>query len=84
MPELRLNPIYYTPEHLALRETLRRFVEREITPHVDEWDEAGTFPRELYRQAADVGLLGIGFPEQYGGLPGADSFHRLIAAIDLC
>jgi acyl-CoA dehydrogenase len=83
MPELRLNPIYYTPEHLALRETLRRFVERELTPHVDEWDEAGAFPRELYRKAADVGLLGIGFPEQYGGLPGTDSFHRLIAALEL-
>jgi acyl-CoA dehydrogenase len=83
MREMRLNPVYYTPEHLALRETLRRFVEREITPHVDEWDEAGAFPRELYGRAAEVGLLGLGFPERYGGVPGTDSLHRVIAALEL-
>jgi len=83
MDELRLNPAWYGPEHLALRETLRRFVAKEITPHVDAWDEAGTFPRELYARAADVGLLGLGFPEEYGGLPGVDFFHRLIASLEL-
>jgi acyl-CoA dehydrogenase len=83
MDELPLNPVYYGPEHLALRETLRRFVAQEITPHVNEWDEAGTFPRQLYAKAADVGLLGLGFPEQYGGVAGIDYFHRLIASIEL-
>jgi acyl-CoA dehydrogenase len=83
MDELRLNPVYYGPEHLALRDTVRRFVAREITPHAAEWDEAGTFPRELYRQAAEVGLLGIGFPEEYGGIPGIDYFHRLVASLEL-
>jgi len=83
MDELRLNPVYYGPEHLALRETLRRFVAKEITPHAAEWDEAGTFPRDLYRRAADVGLLGLGFPEAYGGIPGVDYFHRLVASLEL-
>jgi len=83
MQELRLNPVYYRPEHLDLRETLRRFVAKEIAPHVDAWDEAETFPRDLYRRAADVGLLGLGFPDQYGGLSGVDSFHRLIASLEL-
>ena len=83
MNELRLNPVYYSPEHLALRETVRRFVAKEISPFVNEWDEAGSFPRELYAKAADVGLLGIGFPEEYGGLPGVDYFHRLVASIEL-
>jgi acyl-CoA dehydrogenase len=83
MNELRLNPVYYSPEHLALRETVRRFVAKEISPFVNEWDEAGSFPRELYARAADVGLLGIGFPEEYGGLPGVDYFHRLVASIEL-
>jgi len=83
MQELRLNPVYYRPEHLDLRETLRRFVAREIAPHVDAWDEAETFPRDLYRRAADVGLLGLGFPDEYGGLSGVDSFHRLIASLEL-
>jgi acyl-CoA dehydrogenase len=83
MQELRLNPVYYRPEHLDLRETLRRFVAREIAPHVDAWDEAETFPRDLYRRAADVGLLGLGFPDEYGGLSGVDSFHSLIASLEL-
>jgi acyl-CoA dehydrogenase len=83
MNELRLNPVYYSPEHLALRETVRRFVAKEIAPFVNDWDEAGGFPRELYAKAAEVGLLGIGFPEEYGGLPGVDYFHRLIASIEL-
>ena len=42
---------------------MRRFVEREIAPHVDAWDEAGAFPRELYAKAADAGLIGLGYPE---------------------
>jgi acyl-CoA dehydrogenase len=83
MDELRLNPVYYGPEHLALRETLRRFVANEVTPHVNEWDEAGGFPLELYSKAADVGLLGLGFPEEYGGVADVDSFHRLIASLEL-
>ena len=83
MNELRLNPVYYSPEHLALRETVRRFVAKEIAPFVNEWDEAGGFPRELYARAAEVGLLGIGFPEEYGGVPGVDYFHRLVASIEL-
>jgi len=83
MEELRLNPAYYKPEHLALRETLRRFVAHEITPHVAAWEAQGGFPRELYAKAADVGLLGLGFPEEFGGVPGVDSFGRLIAGIEL-
>jgi acyl-CoA dehydrogenase len=83
MDELRLNPAYYRPDHLDLRETLRRFVAKEITPHASDWDEAGTFPRELYRKAAEVGLLGLGFPEEYGGTAGIDYFHRLVASLEL-
>jgi acyl-CoA dehydrogenase len=83
MDELRLNPVYYSDEHLALRESVRRFVASEVTPHVAAWDEAGGFPRELYRRAAEVGLLGIGFPEEFGGVPGVDYFHRLVASIEL-
>jgi acyl-CoA dehydrogenase len=83
MPELRLNPVYYTSEHTAFRETVRRFTAAELTPHASEWDEAETFPRELYARAAGIGLLGAGFPEEYGGTPGTDSFHRLVACIEL-
>jgi acyl-CoA dehydrogenase len=83
MQELRLNRAWYRPEHHDFRETVRRFVAREIAPHVQAWDEAETFPRDLYRRAADVGLLGLGFPEEYGGIGGIDTFHRLIASVEL-
>lgn len=52
-----------------IRASVQRFAEREIAPHVGAWDEAGEFPRALYRQAADLGLLGLGFPEALGGTP---------------
>ena len=65
--------------HETFRETVRRFVEREIAPHAAAWDEAGEFPRELYRRAAAAGLFGIGFPEEYGGTP-ADLFYGVILA----
>jgi acyl-CoA dehydrogenase len=73
---------YYTESHQAFRGSLRRFVDREIAPFVDAWDEAGSFPRELYRKAAEVGLLGLGFPEEFGGVPG-DAFLSIIAAQEL-
>lgn len=58
---------YFTEEHEMLRQTVRKFVEKEIAPHVDEWEEAAAFPRELYKKAGDLGILGVGFPEEYGG-----------------
>jgi len=67
-----------TPEHELFRDSVRAFVSAEIAPHVSAWDEAGTFPRDLYRRAAHIGLLGLGYPEAYGGTP-ADAWFRLIA-----
>ncbi|MDF1820537.1 MAG: acyl-CoA dehydrogenase family protein [Alcanivoracaceae bacterium] len=64
---------YFNDTHRMVRDTTRRFVEQHVLPHVDEWEESGTFPRELYVQAAEAGLLGIGFPEAYGG-SGEDVF----------
>ncbi|MCK6554620.1 acyl-CoA dehydrogenase family protein [Candidatus Binatia bacterium] len=48
---------FYTPSDEEFRATVRRFVEQEITPHVDEWDEAESFPRKLYKKAAEVGRV---------------------------
>ncbi len=72
-------PHHFTPEHEQFRATLRAFVAREITPHVDAWDEAGTFPRALYRQAAEIGATGLGFAEALGGTPG-DVFYKIVLA----
>ena len=56
-------------EREALTDTIARFARSEIAPHADAWDTAGEFPRELYRRAAELGLLGLGYPEEYGGTP---------------
>ncbi|MEO1136957.1 MAG: acyl-CoA dehydrogenase family protein [Pseudomonadota bacterium] len=80
----RLPSPHLNDSHESWRETVRRFVEREITPHVDEWDEAGAFPRELHVKAAEAGLIGLGFDEKYGGVrEGVDVFHTLIATEEL-
>jgi alkylation response protein AidB-like acyl-CoA dehydrogenase len=57
-------------EHEELRQTVARFVAREIAPNVDEWEAAREFPRELYRRCAELGFLGLKFPEEYGGQGG--------------
>ena len=53
----------------ALTDTLTRFAKREIEPYINAWDEAGEFPRSLYLRAAELGLLGMGYPEHLGGSP---------------
>jgi len=73
---------FYTAEHEAFREVVRRFVAREISPHAGAWDEAGEFPRTLYVRAAEIGLLGLGFPEEFGGVA-ADQFMRIVASQEL-
>lgn len=73
---------FYTPEHEAFRQTVRRFVDREIMPHVDRWDEAEEFPRELYKKASGAGLMQLGFPEEYGGVP-TDPFFGIIKSEEL-
>lgn len=71
-----------TAEHRQVQDAVRAFVEGEIAPHANAWDEAGTFPRELYRKAADVGLLGLGWPAEYGGTP-VDHVARVLASVEL-
>ena len=73
---------FYTEDHEAFRDVVRRFVQTEIEPFAHEWDEAGTFPRELYEKAAAIGLLGLGFPEEYGGTI-VDRFMWIVAVQEL-
>lgn len=81
---LRGRSAFLGPDHQAWRDQLRRFVEKEIMPFANEWDEAEEFPRELYKKAADIGLLGLGFPEIYGGTDvGGDPFFGLVTAEEL-
>src|SRR6476661_2249877 len=65
-----------TEEQVLLRRTVREFAETEIRPHVREWDESQHFPSEIIPALADLGLLGIQFPQEYGGAG--------MSAIDYC
>jgi acyl-CoA dehydrogenase len=69
-------------ELAAFRDGVRAWVEAEVAPSVREWDEAGRFPRELYRRAAQMGLLQLGYPDHLGGTPCAMAF-RLAAAQEI-
>lgn len=58
----------YTHEHLEIQKTMRRFIDEEINPHVDEWEAAEAFPaHEVFRRMGALGLLGLNKPEEYGG-----------------
>jgi len=60
----------WTPEDTtALLDTVERFAREALVPHVNDWDAQAGFPREVYRQAAAIGLLGLGYPEHLGGTP---------------
>jgi alkylation response protein AidB-like acyl-CoA dehydrogenase len=65
-----------TDEQRLLRRTVREFAETEIRPHVREWDEAQHFPSEIVPALADLGLMGIQIPEEYGG--------AAMSSIDYC
>jgi acyl-CoA dehydrogenase len=74
---------YFDESHQLVRDSVRRFVEREILPYIAEWEEAEEFPRELYRKAGAAGILGIGFPERYGGSYEGDLFAKVAASEEL-
>ncbi|MFK8048716.1 MAG: acyl-CoA dehydrogenase family protein [Halioglobus sp.] len=77
------NP-HITAEHEEWRAQLRKFIDAEIMPYAEDWDEAGHIPIELWPKAAAVGLLGMGYPEEFGGiLEGLDSWHSWIANEEL-
>jgi len=69
--------MFWADSHHALQRSAQAWVDQHIRPHATAWEEAGTFPRELYAQAGAAGLLGVGYPEALGGVEG-DIFHQLI------
>lgn len=74
---------YFNDTHDMARQTARRFVDQAILPHIDAWEEAETFPRELYQQAGALGLLGIGHPEALGGHGEHDVFLKIAVSEEL-
>lgn len=74
---------YFNDTHRQVRETARKFIATHVLPHIDEWEEAGEFPREIYRLAGDAGLLGAGYPDALGGHSEGDIFLKVVISEEL-
>lgn len=74
---------YFGETQNMVRATVRKFVEKEIMPYVDEWEKQGELPRSLYEKAGAAGILGIGYPEALGGSAEGDVFSKVAAAEEL-
>jgi citronellyl-CoA dehydrogenase len=73
----------FTPEHEMFRQSVRRFVEQELNPRVDEWEEAGIWPaHDVLRKMGDLGFLGLSYPEEYGG-QGLDFWYTVVFCEEL-
>jgi len=80
----RLTNPFLTPDHEEWRTQLRRFIDKEIMPYAEEWDEAGKIPDSLWPKAAAVGIFAVGYPEKYGGLSeGLDIWYGHIVQEEL-
>jgi len=69
--------IQYSDEHRMFRESVRKYLEKEVLPHVEEWEEAGITPKSAWKKLGEQGFLCMDIPEEYGGL-GADFLYSVI------
>ena len=72
-----MNDQYFTEEHQYFRKTLRDFLQKEVAPHIDAWEESGTIDRFIWKKMGEMGYFGISYPEKYGGL-NLDIFYMVI------
>ena len=79
----RIADTYLSEEHHIFRDQIRRWIQDNLAPHVDEWEANKEFPREVYAQMGEAGLLGVSIPEELGG-GGGDIFHGLIFTEEMC
>ncbi len=73
----------YTEEHRIFRQAVRKFCEKEVIPHADEWEEAGIVPKSVWKKMGDQGFLCMDVPEEYGGV-GVDFLYSVILTEELC
>lgn len=74
---------YFNESHQLARQTTRQFVDKHIVPYIDEWEGEGMFPRDIYQKAGEAGLLGVGFPERFGGTAEGDVFMQVAVSEEL-
>ena len=79
--EAKRRHFIFNDEHEQLRESIRAFVVKELAPHAEEWEET-TFPDSVFRRMGELGLLGLSYPEEYGG-QGGDYFCNLVLAEEM-
>jgi acyl-CoA dehydrogenase len=80
----RARSPYYDESHEAVAQSVRRFVAQEVAPNIDRWEAEGELPRDLHKKAAAAGILGLNYPEEYGGhSEGFDIFHSLTQTEEL-
>ncbi len=72
-----MQQAYFTEEHVLFREGLRAFLQKEVSPYIDEWEASGTIPRHIWTKFGEMGYFGIHYPEAYGGLE-LDTFYTVI------
>jgi acyl-CoA dehydrogenase len=77
-----MDIITYTAEHNIFRESLRKFLDKEIVPHIEEWEEAGIVPRSVWKKMGEQGFLCTDVPEEYGG-SGGDFLYSVIVCEEL-
>ena len=77
-----MDILKYTEEHRIFRESVRKFLEKEVTPYVEEWEEIGIVPKSIWKKMGDQGFLCMDVPEEYGGL-GADFLYSVIIGEEL-
>jgi len=73
----------FEEEHDMFRSAFRQFLDREVVPHIDEWDRAGITDREMYRRAGDAGFLGMNAPEEFGGGGVSDFRFNLVVSEEI-
>lgn len=72
-----MSEYYFTEEHEHFRQEFRKFLDRDMVPNIDKWEEERFIPREVYKQFGEMGYFGLGMPEKYGGLD-LDFFYQVV------
>lgn len=77
-----MNSMYFTEEHNLFRKSLQDFLQKEVVPHIEKWEQTGTIDRFIWKKFGDMGYFGINYPEAYGGL-NLDLFYTVILLEEL-
>ena len=77
-----MNSMYFTEEHNLFRKSLQDFLQKEVVPHIEKWEKAGSIERFIWKKFGDMGFFGINYPETYGGMD-LDLFYTVILLEEL-